>query len=304
MFSRWFYPAQLQSGRCSGSRVVQGVIILIIGLITGTSASGQNIILVAGDTAGCTIYHRFEPPVRIVRTGAGPALQFPFDVDQDGIMDIRFIAANSFGAKGMASNFIHVVALDSAVLRYSHIDSTLCYYGFKPVYIAGLLNMGDTIQNQQNFTQEESIVEEEKWFLKDTCQVMISDTGRYYLGVKLLADGLKGLAWIDIRTYAPNFNGFSADISAIAYKSRTSPVVEYSEANAIVFPNPSNGALTISLKQPGRSTLVTVNDLTGRRILQFVQNESMATFSLSSGIYLIRFDEADRIPYVRKVVIF
>lgn len=286
------------------SRIALGWLIVISALLAGLNGSGQNLTLNAGDTTGCSLYQQFEPPVRIERTGAGDALHFPLDVDQDGMMDVDFIVANSFGALGMASNYIHIAPIDSAVVHYSRIDTSFCYYGFKPVSIAGLLQRGDSIQSQQNFTKVETIVEEEKWFLKDTCQVMIFDTGRYYLAVKLLDHGLKGLAWIEMDLFARNWNGFSADIRAIAYKSKTASVNEQGTTDAVVFPNPSDGKITISLRRPGRKTLVTVTDLTGGRILQYLQNETMTTWSLPGGIYLIRFNEQDRIPLVRKVVVY
>jgi hypothetical protein len=91
-------------------------------------------------------------------------------------------------------------------------------------------------------------------------------------------------------------------LEAFSFRSPTSAVTSLNKSDAAqikLFPNPSNGALTINdINFDGTSKVVSITDLAGRLIQEFTMTQSLQQFDLSSiadGMYHVNIKNNDAI---------
>ncbi|UPT70316.1 MAG: T9SS type A sorting domain-containing protein [Flavobacterium sp. JAD_PAG50586_2] len=72
---------------------------------------------------------------------------------------------------------------------------------------------------------------------------------------------------------------------------------DFEENKFIVYPNPSNGLVTISTKRFQESAVVNVYDITGKKLLSEKINNEVTTFDLgyfTKGIYIIELNNGNK----------
>jgi len=263
---------------------------------------GQEFSIVAGDTVGLSEHRSFNPPDHIERVGIGAPVVYNLDVNLDGFNDISIECGNSYAAMGYGSNYITIKALDSNAVCYSHADSSYCINGFKPLYFTRLFGLNDTINDLLAYTQNETIIEKELWFLGDTCHLLVENIGAKYIAVRLNSHGIEGLAWISLELSAKAINGYAANVNGTGFKSIMNSIPEKALLVS-VYPNPSNGFVNICLPRSALGLTARVYDLFGNEVLTIAPDDMNSQIRLPKGSYILIVSRKWQMMVVEKIII-
>jgi hypothetical protein len=263
----------------------------------------NNFTIIAGDTIGLHYHKIFNPPHHIERIGIGDPVHFYLDVSGDGIDDVVFHCGNSYGAIGYANNYLTVTAVDTNFVCFSRVDSSYCFNGYKPLYFTNLFLLNDTIGDQLQYTQNENIIDKEIWSMGDTCTLGIVNTGLKYLALGIKSGVVAGLAWVKLDLFAQGYNGFSADVVETGFKTLINSMPENTAREVVVYPNPSDGDITIEI--PGLKGIWTaeIYDVVGREIITTTLTSKITRISLDKGAYLLKLTRQDQHSLIKKIVV-
>jgi hypothetical protein len=284
------------------SDCMKRILTLFIAMSMYPVANCQEFSIVAGDTIALSGHRPINPPDHIERVGIGTPVVYNLDVNLDGFDDISIECGNSYAAMGYGSNYMTVTALDSNAVCYSHVDSSYCINGFKPLYFTRLFDLNDTINDLLAYTQNETIIDKELWFMGDTCHMLVENIGAKYIAVRLNSHGIEGLAWISLELFAKTINGYATDVNETGFKSIMSSTPEKSLLVS-VYPNPSNGWINICLPRSALGLTTHVFDLIGNEVMTIVPYDMNSHIWLPKGSYILKVSRKWQIPVVEKIII-
>lgn len=278
-------------------------LIFILILLLTTIVQGQPLTIKAGDTSGLSAHRIFNPPDHVECGIFSHPIVYNLDLNQDGIDDLFLKCDYSYGALGLGSYYLTAQAFGSNEICYGTVDSSQCYNGYKPLYLAHLFNAGDTITDEMTYGQSEIIFSKVFWIMKDTCSYTYSSSGMKYLAVRLNSNGNRGLAWVSLDLFAASGNGYSADVKETGYKSAITSVREPAVAGMSVYPVPSDGLVTIEIPDWQQRRTLVVCDLTGKVITQTAMTSKTTQISLQRGFYLMKLTDGNNGIITRKCTI-
>ena len=278
-------------------------LLTLLAFLFLTGAQAQTLKMAAGGTTGLSAHRIFEPPDSVECTIFNHPVVYNLDVNQDGFNDLYLSCDYSYGALGLASYYLTAQALDSNEICYGTVDSSHCYNGYKPMYLAKLFNFGDTISDEMTFRQGEIIFSKVFWIMKDTCPYSYASSGSKYMAVRLNSHGIRGLAWVSLELFAPNGNGFSADVKETGFLSGLTSVPEQPASGPAIYPVPATGTVSIEVPEANLRSVMVVTDLAGHLVLQKELNSNITQISLNPGAYLVRITDRWNRVQVRKCVV-
>lgn len=267
------------------------------------TAFSDNFSIIMGDTNGLSYYRVFIPGHHIERVGIGDPIHYYLDVTGDGIDDVIFQCGNSYGAMGYANNYLKIAAIDSNAICYSRVDSSYCFNGYKPIYFTSLFLVNDTVTNWLQFTQNDNIIDLQSWVTGDTCSIMVENVGIKYVAIQIKAGDREGLAWIKLELFSIGYNGFSADVVETGFKTQINSLTENAYREVSVFPNPTDGIITIDIPDFKGKCDADVVDMFGKTVLSTTLTSKVSHIELGKGFFLLKLTWDNQSSIYKKIVV-
>ncbi|MBS4059198.1 MAG: T9SS type A sorting domain-containing protein [Bacteroidetes bacterium] len=258
--------------------------IALFFLCLGTFAQD---FIIAGDTN--LMYHHVFSPARIMSTSISSRSDtFSIDINNDGAKDLKFYVRNWYpgDALGLVESYVKITPSINCSIGLKRADTTF----FTPyVYVANLLNQGDTIKSSSDFSTN-SVYVYRRLQLVGWGSSVITDwlevVDKMYLPVKIE----NNLGWIEVIPYSSQ-NYYRITINELGFSENMYNSVESNNQpdNLKVFPNPSTGKITISTELPFSENLsLRIFNANSQEIMKQSNIDRVTNVEIAeSGVYFI-----------------
>jgi hypothetical protein len=155
-------------------------------------------------------------------------------------------------------------------------------------------------QSLKNVVDGRGVVRDTVWGLWDS----LSD---YYLGLRLLQSGLTYYGWVRVRVDVTSssasiivrdyaYNSIANEPILAGQTTATGVIENYFAASINIFPNPAANHLTIELPSTNDNYVVTIADITGRKIYSTAANGTQKIEAnikdYAAGVYIVQIQTA------------
>lgn len=263
-------------------------LILIVLSFISLDVFSQNFII-AGDTN--LKYHHAFSPARIMNTSmASRSDTFSVDINNDGAKELKFHVRNWYpgDALGFVESYVKITPLNNCSIGLKRTDTTFNFYT-PYVYVANLLNFGDTIKSTSDFSTESVYVFR---------HLQLGGYGNTALTDWLEADDKmcfpvkidSNLGWIAVMPHAYD-NYYFITVFDLGFTENMYNSVESNNQtdNLKVYPNPSTGRITISTEMPFSENLsMRIFNAKGQEIMKQSKIDRVTNAEIAeSGVYFI-----------------
>lgn len=282
-------------------------LLLIFSLYFCSSEIIKSQSIFAGNYNVTDNYHNYNPDTIIKCAWSGGlcnSIDFPIDVNNDGIIDFSFKAKNQQGGMGSGDTYVQINALNNNQVAWGNTDTCVG----SPFYtkMAKDFMLNEQIANFNMWEGATSIYVTRNYWFSGTynCNINITDSSAI-IGTRIfvLNDTLYG--WIKLNNiYSHSYEaGFT--IEEYACNKGTVGIIETKEENFfIAYPNPSKDKVFLKLSFAIKECVLTLFDLNGRELIreQINNNDTQIDISsLSKGIYYIKLIN-DNSVFVKKIL--
>jgi hypothetical protein len=286
------------------------IYILILNCFFSLTIKSQSII--AGQYNSLDYYYDFNPD-NVINCGWPECvtIEFPLDLNGDGIFDVIIKGKNNSGSLGGTFTYVNVLALNNNQIALDYNDTCI---GF-----------GDCSSNiwyykmAKTFVFNDSINENVLWS-NDTllylyysgsvincfsCSASINGSSQSnIIGIRVFAQNDTLYSWIKIKSILTTFVNASFTIEEYACNKGSMNINELkNDLFFQVIPNPFNDNITFKSNYNEFLELV-LYDITSSKIthIMFTKDVSLNTVKLSKGIYIFEIKNKDNVIHRGKVI--
>jgi len=266
----------------------------------GSNLYSQENYIVAGYHDSTTTYFDINSDT-LIQVGDDSSEALNIDLDNDGVVDF-IIAASSYSALGSSSSSITFSPKNENGCVLGRVDTVYGYQGPRVREVAGIQDLGDTLNGVLNFTGSfkyvtlNSYQEGYHFYITDWI-----DIGEKYLAFEFISNDTTYYGWIRIEVTGIR----SVYVKDYAFNKRSYSGVNntYVENLVSVFPNPANDFINIKTNNNELSK-VTIVDISGKvlKAVSFNNSIKLEIKEFNQGIYFLEVETNNKVVTKRIVI--
>jgi len=269
----------------------------------GNNVYSQGNFIVAGYHDSTLTYYNFNPDTVIQTDGNSSSESLSLDFDNDGTVDFA-IVASSYTAIGSSQSGITFISNGENRCVLGRVDTVYGYTGPRVKEVLKMQNLGDTIDNNLNFTKSSKYItlnnyqEGYHFFITDWINV-----GEKYIAFEFVSKDTTYYGWIRIEVTDIG----SVSIKDCAFNKRAYLGVDNTWSNSnnfiSVFPNPANNFVNVKTSSDKLSK-VEILDISGKllKTIKFRTSVKLGVQNFNKGVYFLKIKTNDRTITKRIVV--
>lgn len=269
------------------------LLIFVFYFCSSVTIKSQSIF--AGNYNVFDSYHNYTPDTIINCDWSGGlcnSIDFPIDLNNDGIMDFSFKAKNQQGGMGAGDTYVQINTLNNNQVAWGYTDTCIG----SPIYtkMAKVFMLNEQITNLNIWENDTSIYVKRKYWFSGTynCDTNISDSSAI-IGARIFIQNDTLYGWIKLKNIYSGSWSSSFTVEEYACNKGSVSIAEIDKENIVfnVYPNPCKDIFFINSSLDIKGSMIILYDINGRELIKQKITDSNTLInvsSLSNNIYYIK----------------
>ena len=236
-------------------------------------------------------------------------MDFPVDINGDGVVDFSFGIHNSAGALGAADNVVFIASNDSnkVAFGFNHPCSvdTASGGGSGAFKVVKVFHNNDTISGSETWENSLYIFRDSFVMGVFSCYGSATDDNELIIGTRILKNGQLLYGWIQINSVSASM--YDAHFAIVEYACKADTNEKNGAKDNSVFkihPNPSKDIISVVLPDSVQLAVAYISGINCREIIKKVLRDRISQMDISAlpaGVYFIKI-VSNNIVDIEKII--